>query len=49
MYSTSLASALSTMKEVTESNTTALNIQQGEIIALISNTTIFKCNRPGNS
>ncbi|WP_346880549.1 phage tail protein [Clostridium sp. UBA3061] len=41
-YSTSLASALSTMKEVTESNTTALNIQQGKISALISNTTIVK-------
>ncbi len=41
-YSTSLASALSTMKEVTESNTTSLNIQQGKISALISNTTIVK-------
>ena len=41
-YSTSLASALSTMKEVTEGNTTALNIQQGKISALISNTTIIK-------
>ncbi|HAY3874614.1 TPA: hypothetical protein JRS27_004806 [Escherichia coli] len=41
-YSTSLASALSTMKEVTESNTTALNIQQGKIDSLISNTTIIK-------
>ncbi len=41
-YSTSLASALSTMKEVTESNTTALNIQQGQISTLISNTTIVK-------
>ncbi|WP_346877109.1 hypothetical protein [Clostridium sp. UBA5712] len=41
-YSTSLASALSTMKEVTESNTTALNIQQGKISTLISNTTIVK-------
>lgn len=41
-YSTSLASATSMMKEVTESNTTALNIQQGKISALISNTTIVK-------
>lgn len=41
-YSTSLASATSMMKEVTESNTTSLNIQQGKISALISNTTIVK-------
>ncbi|WP_346889947.1 hypothetical protein [Clostridium sp. UBA1056] len=41
-YSTSLASAVSTIKEATESNTTALNIQQGEIKAIISNTTIIK-------
>ncbi|WP_346936348.1 phage tail spike protein, partial [Clostridium sp.] len=41
-YSTSIASATSMMKEVTESNTTALNIQQGKIDSLISNTTIIK-------
>ena len=41
-YSTSLASALSTMKEVTESNTTSINVQQGKISTLISNTTVEK-------
>jgi len=41
-YSTSLASATSMMKEVTEANTTYLNVQQGKIDTLISNTTIVK-------
>lgn len=41
-YSTSLASAIDAMKEVTESNTTSINVQQGKIDTLISNTTIIK-------